>query len=89
MDGKAKIIVDGGIRSGVDVFKALAMGADAVLIARPFVTAVYGGAGEGVQAYIGKDRCRTFRYHDHVWCGKPERNYQRYGVESIKNIIKK
>ena len=54
VDGKAKIIVDGGIRSGVDVFKALAMGADAVLIARPFVTAVYGGAGEGVQAYIDK-----------------------------------
>ena len=54
VDGKAKIIVDGGIRSGVDVFKALAMGADAVLIARPFVTAVYGGAREGVQAYIDK-----------------------------------
>ena len=54
VDGKAKIIVDGGIRSGVDVVKALAMGADAVLIARPFVTAVYGGAGEGVQAYIDK-----------------------------------
>ena len=37
-----KIFVDGGIRSGVDVFKALALGADAVIIARPFVTAVYG-----------------------------------------------
>ena len=36
-----KILVDGGIRSGVDVFKALALGADAVLIGRPFVTAVY------------------------------------------------
>ena len=49
-----KIFVDGGIRSGVDVFKALALGADAVIIARPFVTAVYGGAEEGVQAYIEK-----------------------------------
>lgn len=47
-----KILVDGGIRSGVTVFKALAMGADGVLIARPFVTAVYGGAKEGVKAYI-------------------------------------
>ncbi|MDO4474692.1 MAG: alpha-hydroxy-acid oxidizing protein [Eubacteriales bacterium] len=49
-----KILVDGGIRSGVDVFKALAMGADAVVIARPFVTAVYGGEEEGVQAYVNK-----------------------------------
>ena len=49
-----KIFVDGGIRSGADVFKALALGADAVIIARPFVTAVYGGAEEGVEAYIQK-----------------------------------
>ena len=49
-----KILVDGGIRSGVDVFKALALGADAVLICRPFVTAVYGGGEEGVKCYIDK-----------------------------------
>ena len=49
-----KVLVDGGIRSGVDVFKALAMGADAVLICRPFVPAVYGGAEEGVKLYIEK-----------------------------------
>lgn len=49
-----RIFVDGGIRSGTDVFKALAIGADAVLIARPFVTAVYGGAEEGVKCYIEK-----------------------------------
>ena len=45
------ILVDGGIRDGVDVFKALALGADAVIIARPYVTAVYGGEAEGVKAY--------------------------------------
>jgi hypothetical protein len=49
-----KVLVDGGIRSGVDVFKALAMGADGVVIARPFVTAVYGGGEEGVVAYVNK-----------------------------------
>ena len=49
-----KVIVDGGIRTGVDVFKALAMGADAVIICRPFVPMVYGGAEEGVQLYINK-----------------------------------
>ena len=47
-----KILVDGGIRSGTDVFKALALGADAVLIARPFVSAVYGGREDGVTLYI-------------------------------------
>ena len=49
-----KILVDGGIRTGVDVFKALALGADGVLICRPFVTAVYGGGEEGVKCYIDK-----------------------------------
>lgn len=49
-----KILVDGGIRSGTDVFKAIALGADGVLIARPFVTAVYGGKADGVRAYIDK-----------------------------------
>ena len=48
------IFVDGGIRSGMDVFKALALGADAVLIGRPFVTMVYGGGAEGVQVYVDK-----------------------------------
>ena len=52
--GQMKVFVDGGIRTGVDVFKALALGADAVLIARPFVTAVYGGAEDGVRAYVNK-----------------------------------
>lgn len=49
-----KIFVDGGIRSGVDIFKALALGADAVIICRPFVPAVYGGAEEGVSLLIQK-----------------------------------
>ena len=48
------ILVDGGIRTGVDVFKALALGADAVIIARPYVTAVYGGGEEGILAYTEK-----------------------------------
>ena len=54
VNGHMKVLVDGGIRSGVDVFKALALGADGVLIARPFVAAVYGGGKDGVKAYIQK-----------------------------------
>lgn len=49
-----KIFVDGGLRIGVDIFKALALGADAVLIGRPYVTAVYGGGAEGVATYTEK-----------------------------------
>ena len=52
--GKMTIFVDGGIRTGMDVFKALALGADAVLIARPFVNMVYGGGAEGVKVYVDK-----------------------------------
>ncbi|MBE6940043.1 MAG: alpha-hydroxy-acid oxidizing protein [Ruminococcaceae bacterium] len=52
--GQMKILVDGGIRTGTDVFKALALGADAVLIGRPFVTMVYGGGAEGVSHYVKK-----------------------------------
>ena len=52
--GSMKIFVDGGIRTGTDVFKALALGADAVLIGRPFVPMVYGDGAQGVATYIEK-----------------------------------
>ncbi|NLM03619.1 MAG: alpha-hydroxy-acid oxidizing protein [Clostridiales bacterium] len=52
--GKMKIFVDGGFRDGVDIFKGLALGADAILIGRPYATAVYGGAKEGVELYTNK-----------------------------------
>lgn len=48
------ILVDGGIRSGEDIFKALALGADGVIIARPFVVSLYGGEEEGIGAYVAK-----------------------------------
>ena len=51
---KVTVLVDGGIRTGIDVFKALALGAKGVLIARPYVTAVYGGGAEGVACYTNK-----------------------------------
>lgn len=52
--GAMTVLVDGGIRSGTDIFKALAMGADGVLICRPFVTAAYGGGQEGAKELIGR-----------------------------------
>jgi len=55
-DENIEILVDGGIRSGADVFKALAIGADAVIIARPFVNSLFGGGAEGVRFYAEKIR---------------------------------
>lgn len=52
--GKTKIIVDGGIRSGLDMFKAYALGADLCLICRPVLIAYYGGGQEGIKLYIEK-----------------------------------
>ncbi|MBR0160645.1 MAG: alpha-hydroxy-acid oxidizing protein [Oscillospiraceae bacterium] len=54
--GQTAIIVDGGIRNGTDLVKALALGADAVLICRPFAVAWFGGGVDGVKAYIEKIR---------------------------------
>ena len=48
------VLVDGGIRTGMDVFKALALGAKGVLIARPFVNMVYGGGLEGPAVLVEK-----------------------------------
>ena len=48
---KPLILVDGGIRSGNDVFKMLALGADAVLIGRPYSIAAYSGGAQGVFLY--------------------------------------
>lgn len=54
VEGKIKIFIDGGFRSGADVFKALALGADAVLIGRPFSHMAIGGLTEGVTMYAQK-----------------------------------
>ena len=48
----AVVLMDGGIRSGADVLKALAPGADAVLLGRPYAYALAAGGQEGVEAVI-------------------------------------
>ncbi|CCO25079.1 alpha-hydroxy-acid oxidizing protein [Maridesulfovibrio hydrothermalis] len=50
--GQCSVLVDGGVRTGLDVLKMLALGADAVMIGRPFSIATIGGLQEGVEKYI-------------------------------------
>lgn len=37
VSGRGKVLFDSGIRNGRDIYKALALGADAVLIGRPYI----------------------------------------------------
>jgi 4-hydroxymandelate oxidase len=62
--GRVPVLVDGGIRRGTDVLKALALGANAVLIGRPYVY------GLGAAGKLESQRCSTscsasFRW---PWC---------------------
>ncbi len=49
---KVPVLVDGGIRSGQDVFKMLALGATAVLVGRPIAIAAVGGGRTAVQSLL-------------------------------------
>ena len=51
--GRVPVIVDGGIRRGTDVLKALAYGAAAVMIGRPYVHGLAVNGASGVEAVIG------------------------------------
>jgi tryptophan synthase alpha subunit len=82
--GRMTILVDGGIRSGMDVFKALALGADGVLIGRPFVTMVYGGGAEGRANLRGKAESRAGRHHGHVRRALPGGNQPHHDLRGIK-----
>jgi 4-hydroxymandelate oxidase len=51
--GRVPVLLDGGVRSGRDVFIALALGADAVLIGRPVLWALAAGGTDGVLRLLG------------------------------------
>jgi isopentenyl diphosphate isomerase/L-lactate dehydrogenase-like FMN-dependent dehydrogenase len=56
VDGRIPVLFDSGIRSGADAFKALALGAQAVLVGRPWVYGLALGGSEGVRAVM-----------EHIW----------------------
>ena len=52
VDGRIPVLFDSGIRSGADILKALALGADAVLLGRPYVYGLALAGAAGVQAVL-------------------------------------
>jgi 4-hydroxymandelate oxidase len=50
--GRAPVLVDGGVRAGVDVVRALALGADAAFVGRPVLYALAAAGREGAEAYL-------------------------------------
>jgi lactate 2-monooxygenase len=52
VDGRIPVLLDSGIRSGADIFKALALGASAVLLGRPHVYGLALAGEEGVREVL-------------------------------------
>jgi isopentenyl diphosphate isomerase/L-lactate dehydrogenase-like FMN-dependent dehydrogenase len=51
--GRVPVMVDGGFRRGTDIFKALALGATAVGVGRPYIWGLAAFGQEGVEAALG------------------------------------
>jgi len=52
VEGRAAVLVDGGIRRGVDIAIALALGADAVLVGRPALWGLAAGGEAGARSVL-------------------------------------
>lgn len=52
VNDQVPVLFDGGVRNGVDVLKALALGAQTVLIGRPWVMALAGAGQPGLETYL-------------------------------------
>jgi 4-hydroxymandelate oxidase len=50
--GRVEVYVDGGLRCGVDILRALALGARAVMIGRPILWGLACGGADGVRAVL-------------------------------------
>jgi 4-hydroxymandelate oxidase len=59
--GEIFVFADGGVRSGVDVLKMLALGADSVLIGRPALWGAFGDGADGVRVIL-EEMTRQLRH---------------------------
>lgn len=72
--GRAPVLMDGGIRRGTDIVKAIALGANAVLIGRPYCYGLAVAGAEGVERVV--EILRT----------ELEMAMQLIGIKSLKEI---
>ena len=76
VDGRMPILIDGGIRRGTDIFKALALGATAVCIGRPFCWGLGALGQQGVEMVLDILRAELIR------------DMQLAGTSSIEKITR-
>lgn len=72
--GRAEIIVDSGFRRGTDIIKALALGADACMIGRPYIYGLAAGGQAGVERSLA------------LFKAELERNMALLGTVNVKAI---
>ena len=77
VNGRAEILIDGGIRRGTDIVKAIALGADACLIGRPWVYGLAAKGEEGVGLVID------------ILASEVTRTLQLLGCKSINDVSRR
>ena len=77
VNGRVEILIDGGIRRGTDIVKAIALGADACLIGRPWVYGLAAKGEKGVGLVID------------ILSSEVTRTLQLLGCKSIKDVSKR
>jgi isopentenyl diphosphate isomerase/L-lactate dehydrogenase-like FMN-dependent dehydrogenase len=77
VDGKIPVLIDSGFRRGTDIFKALALGAQAICIGRPYLWGLASFGEEGVAKVLDLLNAELIRI------------MQLAGTPSIKNINQK
>jgi isopentenyl diphosphate isomerase/L-lactate dehydrogenase-like FMN-dependent dehydrogenase len=69
--GRAEVYVDGGVRRGTDVVKALALGARATLVARPYLWGLAAAGEDGVRDVLELYREEVALALANVGCATP------------------